>query len=304
VLSYTNESADNCKHTLGRIFWVVSGIFNLPIDFFTQGLSDFLCLETLRHGTSWDDYIKIRMYGADPRIAEKRACKGFELSAQLSGSKDRILAAKTYWENSENKIFMYRDSTVGTDFSGHKVDIFKRFEFKDRGMIGHGVVTDREFSIFKKCLMFLHIRFAPRLYAWKAGIVLNEDVLQKDLISTIKRIVSGIFNLLCPTVNFRFLPEDVKMPKFKDDPLLLGGAIYTEEHIATDYIGIKGVFIQGVKGNLTQRIKNNPCKSIWGLIKLINPIGVFLIVGFGLYLLNNRGLSKKCTNLSAIPVGS
>lgn len=52
--------------TTEKVYWLTTAILNPIVDFFTQGLADFLCLETLRHGTSWHKYLNIRVFGANP----------------------------------------------------------------------------------------------------------------------------------------------------------------------------------------------------------------------------------------------
>lgn len=260
-------------------FWIGTGILNPVVDLFTQPLSDFLCLETARHATTWKRYGKIRTYGAIPSFGGTGACVGFQMTARDSST---IEKASKYMENSKDFFFANRDSTAGTDFEGNTIDVFKKCDIDGVSNLGMGMTTSKSLSFFHKVKRYLFIHYGPRFYAWKAGYAENASPEVKGTLEKVKRIASGVLNLFAPTVKLRFRPEDLK-DYFIDDPLLLGSAMKTQRKIGTEHLGLKGIFLQGCNGHIVDRIKNNPGKALWGLARLINPIGLTLLAAAFIY---------------------
>lgn len=252
-----------------KAFWLAGSLIDPITDFFTQGLADFLCLDTLRHGTSWRKYLNIRVYGADPN-------QGGVSAAKLLSEAENTDA---YVNNSKGFFCVFRDN-VGKNNAGRNVDVFKRFDAYNRNDLGMGVVREGEPELCQKIKGELFVRFGPRFYAWEAGCAESDSPCCR----TAAKIASGIFNIFAPTVKFYFKPEDVSK-KFEDDPLMIGSAIRTKEPIGTDHLGLRGIFVQGCDGNVCKRISAHPGKALWGLIRLINPIGILLLLALGLYLI-------------------
>lgn len=98
--------------------------------------------------------------------------------------------------------------------------------------------------------------------------------------------------LIVPTVKCRYTLEEINKLGFENDfeskctnDNKKGMAYQTKFPIDTNHIGLKGILKQGLKGNVGARMKAHPVKSAWGLVKLINPIGVFILLGVGAALI-------------------
>lgn len=281
----------SCSDPLSeQIFWIVSGIFNPITGFFTQGLADTLCLDTLRHGTSWRNYIEIRMHGAKPALGSTGACVGMLIDARNSKSQENVRKANFYFQNSSGYFFAIRDSsTIGRDFQDHIIDIFARFDYEGVSNIGMGRVTNKPLTLRQKCLNQIFIRTVPFFYSLQAGIAIGAKPDDKGHVAKIKRVASGFFNMLSPAVKFRFRPEDVK-DSFEDDPLMIGSAIRTNKIISRDHLGLNGILKQGCDGKICQRMTKDPGKALWGLIRLINPIGIMFLFILGAYIVKQENL--------------
>jgi len=101
---------------------------------------------------------------------------------------------------------------------------------------------------------------------------------------------NGILSFFAPTVKLRFRPEDV-MKSFQHDPLLPGRAVFTKQPISTDHLGLTGIFEQASDGNIGKRMRENPSQTLWGAVRLINPIGLPLLAAFGVYYLYKKQAS-------------
>lgn len=257
---------------LEKVYWLAVGILNPIIDIFTQGLADFLCLDTLRHGTSWNKYLNIRVFGATPALG------GISASQVLSESEKTA----SYVNNSKNFFFTFRDN-VGYDFNGNIRDIFERFDAENQEGLGMGVIQDKPLSLGQKINQELFIHFCPRFYAMSAGWAEAADINDKSYSATTLKVINAGLSLFAPTVKFRFRREDLE-PQFHDDPLMMGSALRTDKPISTEHLGLKGIFLQGCDGNITHRISQNPKKALWGLARLINPVGIMLLTLLGGYL--------------------
>lgn len=261
-LSLGNFSREEPSHFEGLwkvvsgTFWTLSMVFNPAVDFFSQALSDAVGLETYRHGTSYSAYLGIRHKGLDPNFGGKGASKSVQ--------------REHYIKTSKNKVHFGSDS--------------KTYENTDS--LGNSKVK----QVIMKLFAHFFVRNAQaRLYCFftaKGGLFLTNPV---------RFIQVGIQTFFVPTVKVRMLPSerDLLMEKannmksnlcFEVDPdsNIYGGlcAYRTNLAIGTSYIGLRGIFQQGVKGNVFKRIKAHPVKASWGMVKLVNPIGIIVIAAF------------------------
>ena len=236
------------------VFLTIEIFFDPIVDFFTQGLSDFLALETLRHGTSLQNYISIRLNGPDPK-------RGGGNSGASKGAD-----SEHFIKESKGYFFLSKDSESYLEELG---------SFRAQ--------------LYNRCL-------PSRMYC---GLSASTTISGKGFPKKLLQISIIVFNVLfVPTLKFRFLPEDIS-GKFINDPdnrcILNPGkglAYRTTQSIGTDHIGLKGILTQGLKGNLFGRMKAHPGKVCWGLVKLINPVGITILFALGTYL-----AGRKCSNI-------
>lgn len=282
---FTNELTNSNSHwglvrvpdkiweVVEPIFWVIAGIFNVLTDFFTQGLSDFLVLDTLRHGTSWRNYVNIRMRGADPSLGggAKGSCAGIENEDPLISKFIKIPLGHDLRKNSAGYFFVFAGSTLGEET-----------RYMRSNADGTTTPDVRRFSFMQKCLLQLYVRWEPHAIAFMAGVSQACHKDAKGVIPSIQRIWSGLYNMFAPVLKIHMREADVGN-YFETDPLLPGRALRTRCKIGTEFMGLKGIFTQANDGYVLERIAARPLKSLWGLIRLINPIGVALILGFGIY---------------------
>lgn len=253
-------------------FWVIAGIFDPFVGFVTQGLSDFLVLETLRHGTSWQNYISIRKGGVNPAFggSDKGSCAGIERAGSYVGNFVKEFRELELRKNAQECFFVFADSHLGqitkyTNTAGEEK--VQTFTFKER------------------CFLPLYIRWEPHACAFMAGVaqVVTTNEKENDtLLSNIRQIANGFVNMTAPVLKIRMRKEEVDQ-LFETDPLLPGRALRTRSKIGTEYIGLTSIFKQANDGSILQRIQSNPLKSLIGLIRLINPIGIGLLLAFGIY---------------------
>jgi hypothetical protein len=246
-LSQTRDLREKVWRVAQVIFLTIEIFFDPIIDFFTQGLSDFLGLETLRHGTSIQNYISIRLNGADPMF-------GGGATGAVTGFGKESLRAEA-----RGNFFVTKDSEAYV---------------KPYGTLGS--------QIFNRCI-------SSRFYC---GLSAKTTISGTGFHKTLLRVLIITFNVMfVPTVKFRFILEDI-LGRFENDPdnkcsedPNKGLAYRTKHLISTDYIGLKGIVTQGLQGNIWSRMKAHPIKVCWGLVKLINPIGIVMLLALGTYLL-------------------
>lgn len=252
-------------------------------DIFTQGLADFLGLQTLRHGTTWRKYYHIQKNGLSTHRSQTGASLGLSIMAKRSGDNERIKKSNIWLNNSFNKISLCHDSsTVGFDNEGFRYNIFLKSAIEDKegnkvNGAGMGLQVPRlnEPSIFRKIQQQLFIRTVPRFYAWHAGIAAAAPKDAKGILTNIKRIASGCINILSPTVRVRY--AEIAKDRFSDDRCLMGSGIQSDCDVDNTHLGISGIFKEGMKGSLANRIRKQPVKSLSGLVRLINPLGIYLL---------------------------
>jgi hypothetical protein len=110
----------------------------------------------------------------------------------------------------------------------------------------------------------------------------GEGAPPSDTCNRILAAVGGFFfSIFSPTLKFRFLPDEAQNT-FLDDQSGLDHhvAAYTQETISPDHVGLYGTIAQGFSGNLCERISNDPCRLICGLIKLITAVALGALVYF------------------------
>lgn len=266
ALSQINDLSEKVWRVAQATFFTIEIFFDPVVDFFTQGLSDFLGLETLRHGTSIQNYISIRLNGADPTFGgkDKGVIEGLEgIGVGLSGQYKEV--------NPRNKakgyFFVAKDSEAYVSFFG---------------TFGS--------QLFNRCI-------SSRAYC---GMSAMATVSGTRIHKILLKIVIVAFNVIfVPTVKFRFLLEDIP-GRFENDPdnacdrdHRKGLAYMTKIPISTDHIGLKGVLKQGLRGDIWARMKAHPVKVCWGLVKLINPIGIVILLALGICL----SVRKSCNFL-------
>lgn len=238
---FNHQTDSKIAYIAEAAFWTLGMFLNPIVDFFTQGLSDFLALETLRHGTSYQSYINIRITGADPEYSKK------DIGATAL---DR--AKKDYGNSNHGYFYVLKDSEA------------------------HVANTDG--PVQKTGAKFLS-QIAAKNSARCFCALASSNTYKGSWLLLIPRILIVILSILIvPTVKFRFVPEDIK-DHFKNDPDCCGLAYITDKNISTQHIGLRGIVTQGFKGGVWKRMKAHPVKVTWGLVKLINPIGILILLG-------------------------
>lgn len=247
-----------------KFLWALAIIFNPIVDFFTQGLSDFLGLKTLRHGTTLNNYLNIRVHGADPNFSGRGA-------------------SKIMTEKRKEK---YKDGLDLMDYPKHVQGYFHVLNDSD------SVRLPVKFLIRNVYARFYCGISSAYASDWKG-------------FNFLKVITVPLSVLFVPTVKFRFKPEDISttfeadtdhgyaakrgaplmdmIPPKGEEERYCNLAYRTKKKIGTEHIGLRGILTQGLDGHIWARMKANPGKTIWGLIKLINPIGLLLLVFVGMY---------------------
>lgn len=254
--SYRWPSLENVQ----KMFWILEIPFDPIVSLFTQSMADFLCLETLKHGTSLKNYLNIRVHGADPK------CGG------LPGGSSCLSNVK-YLDSTKGYFYVFKDSGViklefppiQMQIDGNKtvLNSYRRSVCKDESWI----------------TPYLSIPFSTRLHAVMSGACIEK--------STIMAVGHVILSFFTPTINFRFIPEKLNLlryenvkairnyqlagqqGRFLEDEDYGGMAWKTKKVIKVKHMGFQGVLTQGFKGDILQRMKNNPRKCLFGAIRLI-----------------------------------
>lgn len=268
-VSNTNNciSIPSIHLTIGikKAFWILEMHFDPIISLFTQCLSDLLCLETLKHGTSIWNYLKIRIEGANPEHGGKKG-------GSSSASNPR------YMTSSKGYFYMFKDSAeiklefppLEMQIEGNKatIDSFKR-----------EILHNSPYDLF--LTSYIKIPLRTRMHAMLSGWSYQEKAL------LIAKVLSAVLSIFTPTVNLRFIPEELDLfrydqvkaisnneladheHRFMEDEDFAGIAWKTREKIGIEHIGFYGIISQGFKGDLVGRIKQNPKKCISGGIRLV-----------------------------------
>lgn len=261
--SYSWPTFENVQ----KAFWVLEMPFDPIISLFTQCVADFLCLETLKHGTSLKNYLNIRVHGADPK------CGG------MAGGSSCLSNAR-YLDSTKGYFYAFKDSGViklefppiQMQIEGNKavLNAFRRSVRQDESWI----------------TSYISIPFSTRMHAVLSGASGGN--------STIIRVGHAVLSFFTPTVNFRFIPEKLNLSRyvnvrsicnyqleqaedrFQEDEDYGGMAWKTKKAIKVKYMGLRGVLTQGFKGDILQRMKNNPRKCFLGAIRIMALSIIFL----------------------------
>lgn len=237
--------------TVAKVALIALEILLHPvINIFSQGLADFLGLETLRHGTSLKNFFSIKLHGADPSHGGKPGGS----SSGVAVIKPDL--AEEFQTTSKGQFHVFGDS--GYPLDAHKGLLYCVCQFGIRVLpTAHSLLSHFAEAKLPKCTS--RIIKAPLF----AGCVLA--------------------TIVTPTLKFRFIPDDIRS-KFEMDPDYHGVALRTCTKIGTDHLGLTGIFTQAARGNILKRMASNPSKTLWGALFVINPIGLALLASFGAYL--------------------
>jgi hypothetical protein len=225
-------------------------LVNVLYELFDSGLANTLGLETLNHGTSFSNYLSIRMIGGDPNHGGKEtgSTKGLHIRGET-----------------KNCFYVFKDSEFNYII----------------GEFNHASNNSSKFNllyIFNKMVSIKGIgnRILPRVHAAISGYNFVARMFSgiEDESSRIKHLsvclssISGIFNaLFSPRLRFRFANIDSK--RFQNDDSYSGGAYLTEQAIEPWRIGLLGSLLVGViNADLFARMKANPHKVLTGVIQI------------------------------------
>lgn len=266
--NFTLTPSSTVEKVVSEIFWTIAMVFDPAVDFFTQSLSDAIGLETYRHGTNYSSYLSIRHEGFDPSKGGTGASAAVDLDLHSQGKVHFSSDSETKWSFAKED--MQDDNLV-------KIFNFILFPF--------AVFNTRIFNSRYYC--FVNSLNTGRKNPWCPRVV--------------RWIQAGAQAIFIPTIKIRMLPSERDVLKnmngtkvygkelcFESDPDMTIPntctlmAYRTNLGVGTDYIGMKGIFKQGVKGSVFKRIKAHPVKATWGIVKLINPIGIPLLLAFGI----------------------
>ena len=241
--------------TANKMFWTGLGALT-TYTLADNGLTSLFSLETLRHGTGPFGYIGIWRNGADPNFG------GSDRGASVAAN------SPYYIENSKNFFHITKDSTFYSECKFNIELMSKACEIN---------------SNFVKYMV-------PKFFGLLSGIATIKKAFP-DIQEPLQNLVGATVGLLTPTLNFRFIPEDVrcvessplpsfpelisesagicKKPcRFETDPDLVEVAYRTREKIPVAHLGITGTVIQGLKGDPLERMANNPEGVLVGALML------------------------------------
>lgn len=210
----------------------------LAFNFFDDAIADLLCLRTYTHGTSPKCYHNIMKIGADPNHGGKGGESGlYEAFGTNHDADVEMMGEKSGW-NCHKRFFA---------FSYDCPEPIKRWQ--------------------------------PRIYSIAACVGENCHVDQGMFVKGIFIIASIIEGFCSPVLKFRF--QKVEDTKFNIDETFnskeVGGgniAVYTEEAISPEHIGLYGSLSQGLNSEWKQRITQNAGQFAKGLLKLIISVGL------------------------------
>lgn len=249
-----------------KVFWAMEMPFDPIVGLFTQCVADVLCLETLKHGTSFKNYLNIRVYGADPSYGGK-----------IGGSSS--VSNPKYLDSSKEYFYMFKDSgVISLEYLPIRMQIDGIKEVLN--------AYKRDISLDESWMTsYMSIPLRSRLHATISGSSGEGSLLMGAL--------HVILSFFTPTVNLRFIPEKLNLSRYKnvkaissneleresnrfqEDVEYAGMAWKTKKAIKTSHIGLRGILKQGFKGDVLQRMKDNPRKCLFGAIRLI-ALGVLL----------------------------
>jgi len=235
--------------------------------FIETGLARLFALETLRHGTSLSNYIKINFNGADPSIGE-----------ETTGSS--ILVKDCVNTREARKFFhVFKDSEFCQCFvnSDREDLILKDFDYNKF----FKAPFSNLYGFLKTNVSFGVVAFVQRkIHAVLSstatlGYLKAKNTVEKVAIS----IIGAISGVLTPSLNFHFKPEELfkqqDPPRFENDPFYVKAAYRTRYPIPTIHLGITGAISQGIDSKTFKRMLARPYKVIEGIIRLAIGLKIY-----------------------------
>lgn len=224
---------ENLRSKINRLFWIGLGCWS-TYNLIDAGLSRFLVLETLTHGTGPLGYIGINLTGADPNYG------GGNTGSSVGGGFDFHI------KNSKNFFHVFKDS----EFSfGCNKDIFSSLACN---------------VLIKNML--------PRMHSVLSGMANFGYSNANNKGNFVTGTLGAAAGLFTPTLKFRFLPQEVLNCNtpcfFENDPFYYKSAYRTSNAISPFRLGITGSLLYGINTNLPNRMCENPLKVINGIILL------------------------------------
>jgi hypothetical protein len=282
------EQKDNFSKFAKKILWAISIPSDPIIGLFTQSLADMLCLETLSHGTSIWNYLSIRVEGADPQFGGKEGGSSY--------TTDNLIVKgvnSNHWQkDSTGWLFLYKDAGI-IDLSGESRSWNSQDGWSEPAKAVSKISIPHYLLISK-----LIIPFLTRMHAGISGYG-SPLPYQESSPHILTRIIGAVTSIFTPTINFRFIPEDVNSNRydklqtvvtvskdffnnyngiFFEDTSYGGIAWKTQKKIKTENIGLYSILCQGLKGNLKDRIQKNPLKFLYGTIRLVSLTALTILI--------------------------
>jgi len=225
---------------INKLFWKIIGVW-CTYKLVDSGLSHFLALETLIHGTGPLGFLGISLNGADPIYG------GGDTGSSVGIGLDHHIT------NSKNYFHVFRDS--GLENLPFTAEIIPSVHLL-------GPIT----MIYAK----VHaVGSAMAVFGYPTA----------EGISKALRLCAGIVcGVLTPTLKFRFKPEAIlnciSSCRFEKDPDYHGCAYRTAQPISSTHLGIMGSLSQGIGSGTLSRMANNPRKVLEGAAFLLTAFFV------------------------------
>lgn len=276
-----NNSSNYTLYEKGlATFWIAAMPLNHIVDFFTQGLSDFLALETFRHGTTFHNYVNIRVRGADPSYGGTGCAQGN--SYYVSQSKGYFHVVN------DSEAFLSESGTFCSILQARwlTAPYFKR--------VSYTLFTNNE-SIGERLLRYtkaaLTVLFVPTI-KFRYDLKESKQIFKIDPdtgdISESERMAILLFEGRNPKQQEIILKAISELKKTTS----LG--LKTNKALPTYRIGLIGIFEATMRNDNTwERMKQHPGKVCWGAIKVLNPVGLILLGMYGIYSLLYKSTDSK-----------
>lgn len=236
-----SETPTKLIEKVNKIFWVGLGCW-ATYNLLDMGISNFLALETLRHGTGPMGYVGINLFGADPAM-------GGSIIGSSVGS-----GCEHFARRSKNYFHVFKDSQFLSNL----------FDAEDK----------------INSVIFVLKPLLPRMHAVESGMATFNFFDQKGLTAIPTNLIGGIAGFLTPTLKFRFTPKEVmlcddllsftqyeeckKVTYFENDPDYDGIAYRTTRVINASRLGIVGSLLHGLNSTMFSRMMSNPQKVVVG----------------------------------------
>lgn len=205
-----------------------------------SGLSRFLALETLTHGTGPFGYIGINLNGADPNFG------GNSLGSRAATNSYNSM------KSSKNYFHVFKDSEISETCNTTRIPLL--------------------------CNAYFNELF-PRLHAIAAGAGNLSNNSYETILDLIKAGTGAVTGFLTPTLKFRFKQDDILNCNdsciFENDPYYSNLAYRTSTAIPPTHLGILGSLSQGIHANTLHDMAAQPDKVIIGVLLL----GTAILIG-------------------------